>query len=168
MRIASGLRNRTFGRSVEFFSREGHRLGDKTSLEQQIHEITGVAIPALRGSLLSQFPIHERMTWAEGRHTTRKEDKAYSLLGIFGVFMPLIYGEGQGHAIKRLEEEIGKRSTSHLQQQAPPQMEKEDKACVQHLRLTDPRDDKRRIEDTKGGLLEDSYIWILQHSNFQQ
>jgi hypothetical protein len=36
------------------------------------------------------------------------------------------------------------------------------------LRLTDPRDDKKRIEDTKGGLLEDSYCWILQNSDFQQ
>jgi hypothetical protein len=155
-------------RSVEFFSHEGQRLGNKTSLEQQIYEITGIAVPALRGSPLSQFPVHERMTWAKGRQTTRKEDKAYSLLGIFGVFMPLVYGEGEDHAIKRLEEEIGKRSMNRLQQQAPPQMEKEDKECVYHLRLTDPRDDKKRIEDTKGGLLEDSYYWILKHSDFQQ
>ncbi len=46
------------------------------------------------------------MTWAEGRQTTRKEDKAYSLLGIFGVFMPLIDSEGQDFAIKRLEEKL--------------------------------------------------------------
>jgi hypothetical protein len=47
-------------------------------------------------------------------------------------------------------------------------MEKEDKECVQHLRLTDPRLDKARIEETKGGLLQDSYHWILEHPDFQQ
>jgi hypothetical protein len=55
-----------------------------------------------------------------------------------------------------------------LQQQVSVQMEKEDKECIQHLRLTDPRDDKMRIEETKGGLLEDSYHWILENSDFQQ
>ncbi|KAH8586508.1 NACHT domain-containing protein, partial [Bisporella sp. PMI_857] len=40
--------------------------------------------------------------------------------------------------------------------------------CLQDLRTTDPRDDKKRIEETKGGLLDDSYRWILEHSEFQQ
>jgi hypothetical protein len=39
---------------------------------------------------------------------------------------------------------------------------------MQHLRLTDPRDDKKRIEQTKDGLLKDSYRWILEQSDFQQ
>ncbi|KAF2790690.1 WD40 repeat-like protein [Melanomma pulvis-pyrius CBS 109.77] len=45
-----------------------------------------------------------------------------------------------------------------------------DQKCIQHLRLTvsDPRDDKKTIEDAKGGLLEDSYCWILEHPDFQQ
>lgn len=47
-------------------------------------------------------------------------------------------------------------------------MEKEDQECIQNLRVTDPRDDKKRIEETKGGLLEDSYCWILDNSNFQK
>jgi hypothetical protein len=93
--------------SVEFFTREGQRLGDKRSLEQQIHEITGIAIPALRGTTLSQFEVNERLKWAEARQTTRAEDWAYCLLGIFGVFIPLIYGEGRGNAIRRLRKEIG-------------------------------------------------------------
>jgi len=94
--------------SVEFFSREGNRLGDKRSLERPIHEITGIAVPALRGTLLSQFGVDERLSWAKNRQTTRKEDEAYSLLGIFNVFMPLIYGEGRDNAFKRLREEIDK------------------------------------------------------------
>jgi hypothetical protein len=41
-------------------------------------------------------------------------------------------------------------------------------SCIQDLRITDPREDKKRIEDTKGGLLRDSYQWILEHPDFQQ
>ena len=50
----------------------------------------------------------ERMSWAGKRETTRQEDKAYSLLGIFDVHMPLIYGQGREKALKRLREEITK------------------------------------------------------------
>ena len=50
------------------------------------------------------------MSWAEKRETTREEDKAYSLLGIFDIYMPLIYGEGRENAFKRLREEIDKSS----------------------------------------------------------
>jgi hypothetical protein len=92
--------------SVEFFTREGIRLGDKKSLEQEIHKITGIPVPALRETPLSEFEVDERLAWAEKRQTTRTEDKAYCLLGIFGVFMPLIYGEGREHAIGRLKREI--------------------------------------------------------------
>jgi hypothetical protein len=68
--------------SVEFFSSEGKRLGDKTSLVQQIHEITGIAYGALQGVPLSTFSVDERLSWVAKRQTTRKEDKAYCLLGI--------------------------------------------------------------------------------------
>jgi hypothetical protein len=91
--------------SVEFFSKEGERLGDKNSLKRQIHEITGIPIEALRGSPLSNFSVDERISWAAKRKTKRKEDKAYSLQGIFGVHIPLIYGEGD-YAFSRLMEEI--------------------------------------------------------------
>ncbi len=96
--------------SVEFFTREGQRIGDKRSLERQIYEATGIAVSALQGTPLSEFGVDERLKWAETRQTTRKEDWAYCLLGIFGVFMPLIYGEGRENAICRLREEIGKTS----------------------------------------------------------
>jgi hypothetical protein len=48
--------------SVEFFSQERKRLGDKRSLKQQIHEITGIADSALQGAALSQFSIDERLS----------------------------------------------------------------------------------------------------------
>jgi hypothetical protein len=82
--------------------------------------------------------------------------------------MPLIYGEGGGRAFKRLQEEINKHLKGVLQQQTLLQMEKEDQECIQHLCLTNPRDDKKRIEETKGDLLENSYRWILENSDFQQ
>jgi hypothetical protein len=137
--------------SVEFFSQEWKRLGDKKSLEREIHEITGISKSALQGTMLSQFSVNERMSWIERRQTKLAEDKAYSLLGIFDVYIPLIYGEGIGSAFKRLRKEMDKLRN-----------------CIQDLRLTDPRDDKKRIEDTKGGLLEDSYHWILETYEFQQ
>jgi hypothetical protein len=94
--------------SVEFFSREGRRLGDKRTLEQQIHEITGIPITALRGTSPSQFDVDDRLLWAKNRQTTREEDKAYSLFGIFDIQMPLLYGEGEDKAFRRLREEINK------------------------------------------------------------
>jgi hypothetical protein len=95
--------------TVDFFSQEGKRLGSKISLEREIHEITKIPITAIRGQRLSEFSVEERMAWAEKRKTTLKEGKVYCLLGIFGVYMPLIYGEGEEHASQRLEEEIQKQ-----------------------------------------------------------
>jgi hypothetical protein len=97
-------------RSVEFFSRDAKRLGNKDSLEQQIHKITGIAIDALQGHL-SQFSDDERMSWAKIRETAREEDQAYCLMGIFNVYLPVIYGEGKRNALERLREAINKRSS---------------------------------------------------------
>ncbi|KAL5327530.1 hypothetical protein ACEPPN_005229 [Leptodophora sp. 'Broadleaf-Isolate-01'] len=96
--------------SMNFFSKEGELLGNKVSLERHICEITEIPVNALRGSLLSDFSVTERMSWAASRETYRQEDKAYSLLGIFDVNMPLIYSEGKDKAMQRLREEIEKAS----------------------------------------------------------
>ena len=96
--------------SVQFFSREGIPLGTKKEREQQIHQITGIAIEALRGEPLSQFSTTERLLWAEARQTTVDEDGAYCLLGIFDIQMPLIYGEGRQKAFDRLKRKIQKSS----------------------------------------------------------
>jgi hypothetical protein len=94
--------------SVEFFSKNRKLLGDKKSLEQQIHDITGIPLSALRGAPLSHFSVEDRLLWAETRQTTRGEDRAYSMLGICDVCMPLIYGEGGKNAFRRLRKELGK------------------------------------------------------------
>lgn len=59
---------------------------------------------------LEQYSIAQRMAWAAGRETSRSEDRAYSLLGLFNIVMPLRYGEGAEHAFKRLQQEIIKQS----------------------------------------------------------
>jgi hypothetical protein len=104
---------------VEFFSVEGQLLGSKHSLEQQIHGITGIAVKALQGRSLSDFSVAERLSWAESRETKLEEDKAYSLLGMFNVIMPPLYGEGMESAFRRLHEEIGKRSSSAYESKYP-------------------------------------------------
>jgi ankyrin repeat protein len=92
--------------SVEFFSREKAYLGDKTSMKQTIQEITGIAIDALLGKPLAEFEVNERLEWVDKRETKREEDKAYCLLGMFDIQMPLLYGEGHERALRRLQKEI--------------------------------------------------------------
>jgi hypothetical protein len=82
-------------------------LGSKTSLERLILEITGIATEALRGSPRTNFAIEERLSWTSHRNTKKQEDGAYSLLGLFDVYMPHIYGEGREKAFTRLRKEIG-------------------------------------------------------------
>jgi hypothetical protein len=94
---------------VEFFSKNGKRLGSRISLEQDIHKITKIATRALRSQSFAEFSVEERISWAAQRTTTLKEDKVYCLLGIFGVFLSLIYGEGEAYATLRLREEIERR-----------------------------------------------------------
>ncbi|CAI6339214.1 unnamed protein product [Periconia digitata] len=101
-------------KEVEFFSREGDPLGDKQSLQQTIHETTGIPIEALQRCPLSRFSYHERILWAEGRQTTLEEDAAYSLLGIFAIHMPLLYGEGRANAFRRLKIEARQHPTDEV------------------------------------------------------
>ncbi|CAM5999841.1 unnamed protein product, partial [Sphagnum balticum] len=106
--------------SVEFFSREGKPLGSKKLLEKQLSEITGIPIAALRGTPLSFFSTEEKLSWMEKRQTTREEDTVYSLLGIFDLHIPAMYGEGRKHALQRLHSEIEK------QLKGPPPWKKSD------------------------------------------
>ncbi|PIL34788.1 hypothetical protein GSI_02575 [Ganoderma sinense ZZ0214-1] len=91
---------------VVFFSRTWRLIGTKASLAQLVHEITGIQVEILVGARpIHRASVAQRMSWAAKRVTTRIEDRAYSLLGIFDVHMPTIYGEGS-HAFIRLQEEI--------------------------------------------------------------
>ncbi|CZR68414.1 related to WD40-repeat protein (notchless protein) [Phialocephala subalpina] len=136
--------------SVEFFSREGDCLGDKRTLEQQIHKITGITITALRGTPLSQFDVDDRFLWAGNRQTTHEEDKAYSLFGIFDIQMPLLYGEGRDKAFKRLREEIDKplKGLDCLPFAADAQFNSFDR-----------QDDLTCLPNTRVDLLQEIYGW---------
>ncbi|OJT08095.1 Vegetative incompatibility protein HET-E-1 [Trametes pubescens] len=95
---------------VVFLSAEWFPLGTKASFADVIEEITGIDRDVLtRERALDSVSIARRMSWASRRSTTRVEDEAYALMGIFGVNIPTIYGEGR-HAFVRLQEEILKRS----------------------------------------------------------
>ncbi|KAK0627618.1 hypothetical protein B0T14DRAFT_139926 [Immersiella caudata] len=148
--------------SIEFFSKEEGRLGDRTTLEQVIHDVTGIPLKILQGGLLSDFSVDDRMAWIEKRTTTREEDMAYSLFGIFDVQLPLIYSEGKQKAFRRLREEIKKASKGEQL------FDETEVRCLADLCVTDPRHDKKRIETAKGGLLKDSYRWVLSNAQFQQ
>ncbi|KAK7976191.1 hypothetical protein PG989_014654 [Apiospora arundinis] len=94
---------------VEFYSSDGCRVGDKQSLKPIIQEITGIPLPAFQKGWQSAIPVHERIAWSYSRETTRPEDKVYSLLGIVGVSMPVVYGEGEEEAFVRLCKEMIQR-----------------------------------------------------------
>lgn len=99
--------------SAAFFSADYKWLGDKLSLERLIHEITGIPVEVLRGSDLTKFSVDERVSWVAKRETKHEEDMAYSLLGFFGIFLPLIYGEGRENAFRRLREEVNRSVKTH-------------------------------------------------------
>jgi archaellum biogenesis ATPase FlaH len=105
----------------------------------------------LRGAPLSLICVNDRFRWTQDRHTKLEEDAAYSLSGIFDVEMAPVYGEGKEEAFRRLHDEIRKRVE-----------------CLRDLHTSNPHDDKKRIEDTKGGLLIGSYRWVLGNDSFKK
>ncbi|KAJ9651501.1 hypothetical protein H2198_009229 [Neophaeococcomyces mojaviensis] len=97
-------------KKVLFFSSEWNLIGEKAFLDAVVSKITGIDSNAINGCRLSEsFSIAQRMSWASSRKTTRVEDLAYCLLGLFSVNMPLLYGEGE-KAFVRLQQEIMKDS----------------------------------------------------------
>ena len=87
------------------YSRSWERLGTKSEFCTTLSKITGIQAQFLRGQSLAQASISRRMSWAAKRTTSRTEDIAYCLLGLFDVQIPLLYGEGT-RAFRRLQEEI--------------------------------------------------------------
>ncbi|KAK3052713.1 hypothetical protein LTR09_006196 [Extremus antarcticus] len=77
-----------------------------------LQDITGISASVLRDpSKINDFCVAEKMWWAGARETSRSEDLAYALLGIFNVNLPLLYGEGGERAFVRLQLEITRKST---------------------------------------------------------
>lgn len=92
-----------------FYHQDWSRYADKSEISRMLSEITRIPCDVLAdSSRCSSLSVATKMSWAADRRTTRLEDTAYSLLGIFDINMPLIYGEGH-KAFIRLQEEIIKR-----------------------------------------------------------
>ncbi|KAI0686758.1 hypothetical protein C8T65DRAFT_747259 [Cerioporus squamosus] len=95
--------------TVVFLSGEWEPIGNKYDLAAVIELITGIEQEVLVGyKPLRAVSVAKRMSWASERTTTRVEDEAYSLMGIFDISMPTLYGEGR-RAFHRLQEEILRR-----------------------------------------------------------
>lgn len=98
---------------VVFFTADWTGLGDRKGMSNWIANITRIHIGALKDrSTIQQYSIGQRMSWAATRETTRSEDIAYCLLGIFDIYMAMLYGEGNA-AFKRLQQEIMQTTDDH-------------------------------------------------------
>ncbi|KIY00433.1 uncharacterized protein Z520_04118 [Fonsecaea multimorphosa CBS 102226] len=92
-----------------FFSKTWAPIGERKMLSDVIQDITSISQEFQSPGSIFEVSIAQRMSWAARRSTTREEDIAYCLLGLFDVNMPLLYGEGR-KAFRRLQEEIIKQS----------------------------------------------------------
>ncbi|KAL8741570.1 MAG: hypothetical protein Q9184_008371, partial [Pyrenodesmia sp. 2 TL-2023] len=91
-----------------FYTSKWECIGDKPTLLLQLSLATGIPPRFIEdGELIDEASVAARMSWASHRETTRLEDEAYSLMGIFNVNMPLLYGEGR-KAFTRLQHEIAR------------------------------------------------------------
>ena len=99
---------------IYFCAQDWSIIGDKDSMRDSLHSITLIDPGVLKHPWTkSNCSIAKRMSWASRRVTTRPEDEAYCLMGIFSVNLPLLYGEGGKKAFLRLQQEILKDSTDH-------------------------------------------------------
>ncbi|KAF9872801.1 het and ankyrin domain protein [Colletotrichum karsti] len=94
---------------VIFYSASWKRIGNKKWHLPSLESITGIDESILMMNTFQDVSVAEKMKWAANRKTTKKEDLAYCMMGIFDVSMPLLYGEGD-KAFTRLQEEIMRNS----------------------------------------------------------
>lgn len=97
---------------VVFFDAHWRRLKTRQNLAETIAKATNIdsaLLSRFSSNTVNDYSVAQRMSWASRRTTTRTEDRAYSLLGIFGINMPLLYGEGT-KAFLRLQQEIVRSS----------------------------------------------------------
>lgn len=95
---------------VHFFNHKWEPIASRRRLAPKIETITGIPSKALQSFSPDDYCVAEKLSWSAKRKTTREEDCAYCLLGLFQINMPLLYGEG-ARAFQRLQEEIMKIST---------------------------------------------------------
>ena len=97
-------------RNMKFYDSKWICRGTKAELSAVLAFVTRIDQKFLcDNSALFSLPVATRMSWAARRQTTREEDMAYCLLGIFNINIPAIYGEGT-KAFIRLQEEIARQT----------------------------------------------------------
>lgn len=100
--------------SVEFYAQNWEPVGTKLERYESIAEITSIDWNVLvRNQAVDLFSVAERLSWSAHREVTKGEDAAYSLLGLFDVNMPLLYGEGREKAFIRLQEAVYNATADH-------------------------------------------------------
>lgn len=104
---------------VIFYARDWSKIANRSTLAPLISSATNISQEYLQQYLMGPGPralshasAAQKMAWLSSRFTTRIEDMAYCMLGIFDINMPLLYGEGS-KAFLRLQEEIIKVSNDH-------------------------------------------------------
>lgn len=99
---------------VEFYAKDWSLIGTKFERCKEIAEITGIDQEILnRTQEIEVLSAAEKLSWAAHREVTIEEDEAYSLLGLFDVNIPLLYGEGREKAFVRLQEAIYNATADH-------------------------------------------------------
>ncbi|KAF5338547.1 hypothetical protein D9758_016553 [Tetrapyrgos nigripes] len=91
---------------VIFLDKGWEKIGTRWGLRGVVSAVTGIPVDVFEGRIIDEYSVAQRMSWAAFRETTRPEDQAYCLLGVFGVSMSPIYGEGGVKAFMRLQQEI--------------------------------------------------------------
>ncbi|THU79799.1 HET-domain-containing protein [Dendrothele bispora CBS 962.96] len=103
-------------RYMVFLDKNWNKIGTRSSMRKVISEVTSIPVNVFEKGQIDGYSIAQKMSWAASRETTRPEDMAYclrachALMGLFGVNMPPIYGEGGPKAFMRLQQEIIKYS----------------------------------------------------------
>ena len=101
-------------KSLIFYNQERKKIGTEAEMTALLTSCTDIDQEVLHGfSPVTARSIAERMSWASKRITSRKEDTAYCLMGIFDVNMSMLYGEGIQKAFHRLQAQIISQSHDH-------------------------------------------------------
>ncbi|KAF5339467.1 hypothetical protein D9758_015309 [Tetrapyrgos nigripes] len=120
---------------VVFLDKGWEKIGTRWSLQDVVSAVTGIPVDVFEGRIIDEYSVAQRMSWAVFRETTRPEDQAYCLLGVFGVSMSPIYGEGGVKVFMQLQQEIIRISDdrSILAWVAAPPTEEQEKEWQNNL-----------------------------------
>jgi len=111
------LQELIFPKRLLFYAQDWSYIASRGEISKLISIITGISSELLAATYpqteIDHFSTAKRMSWAAKRVTTRPEDLAYCLMGLFRVNIPLLYGEGSWKAFRRLQEAIIQKSDDH-------------------------------------------------------